>query len=94
MAKGGAGKQGVAIENVFMAQVDSYGDLYLDLYDDQLQQPTAQDRPQLLATLKKCEADLEMFGLSTENKEAKKIYLESAKELNQAIHEVKPYLTQ
>lgn len=43
-------KQGVAIENVFMAQVDSYGDLYLDLYDDQLQQPEAQDRPQLLAT--------------------------------------------
>ncbi|MGA8943238.1 MAG: DUF421 domain-containing protein [Thermoactinomyces sp.] len=87
-------RQGVALENVFLAQVDSFGDLYLDLYDDQLQKPVPQDRAQLLATLKKCEADLELFGLSTGNEEAKKIYLESAQELEQAIREVKPYLMQ
>ncbi len=87
-------KLGVALENVFVGQVDSFGELYLDLYDDNLQQPMAQERPQLLATLKKCEADLEMFGLSTENEEAKKLYLESSQELEQVIQEVKPYLTQ
>jgi uncharacterized membrane protein YcaP (DUF421 family) len=27
-------KQGVAIENVFLGQVDEFGELYLDLYDD------------------------------------------------------------
>jgi len=32
-------KMGVALENVFLAQVDSSGDLFLDLFDDAVQIP-------------------------------------------------------
>jgi uncharacterized membrane protein YcaP (DUF421 family) len=83
---------GVAIENVFLGQVDSYGQLYVDLFDDQIKVPQPQKKASLLATLKKCEADLEMFSLSTKDPIAKKMYGECAKELEQIIVEVKPLL--
>lgn len=85
-------KQGVAVENVFVGQVDSYGQLYVDLFDDQIQVPEPQEKPALLATLKKCEADIEMFSLSTTNEEAKEMYQQCSKQLQQVIDDVKPYL--
>lgn len=83
---------GVAIENVVLGQVDAYGQLYVDLYDDQLKVPKPQTKASLLSTLKKCEADLEMFSLSTKAPNAKKMYKECAKELERVIEEVKPLL--
>ncbi|HER2159192.1 TPA: hypothetical protein VJS26_001811, partial [Streptococcus pyogenes] len=50
-------KLGVTIENVFLGQVNSYGELTVDLFDDQLQVPSPQERPLILATMKKCQAD-------------------------------------
>ena len=40
-------KLGVTVENVFMGQVDSYGDLTVDLYDDKIKVPSPQVRPSL-----------------------------------------------
>ena len=54
-------KLGVTIENVFMAQVDSYGELTVDLYDDQIKVPSPQVRPLLLAMINKCQADVELY---------------------------------
>jgi uncharacterized membrane protein YcaP (DUF421 family) len=85
-------KIGVAIENVLLGQVDAYGQLYVDLFDDQIKVPKPQNKASLLSTLKKCEADLEMFSLSTKAPNAKKMYAECAKELEQVIEEVKPLL--
>jgi len=85
-------KLGVAIENVFLGQVDSYGQFYVDLFDDQIQVPKPQTKASLLATLKKCEADLEMFSLSTKEANAKEMYGECAKELERIIEDVKPLL--
>lgn len=85
-------KLGVALENVFLGEVDSYGQLYVDLYDDQIQVPKPQQKALLLATLKKCEADLEMFGLSSKRQSAKVMYEQCAKQLQQVIDDVKPYL--
>lgn len=85
-------KIGVAVENVFLGQVDSYGQLYVDLFDDQIKTPQPQMKASLLATLKKCEADLEMFGLSTREPGAKKMYEECSKELERIIAEVRPLL--
>ncbi|WP_442604445.1 DUF421 domain-containing protein [Paenibacillus sp. KN14-4R] len=83
---------GVAIENVFLGQVDAYGQLYVDLFDDQIKVPQPQKKATLMATLKKCEADLEMFALSTNAPNAKKMYEECAKELERVIKEIKPLL--
>ncbi|MGG4034414.1 DUF421 domain-containing protein [Paenibacillus cisolokensis] len=85
-------KLGVALENVYLGQVDSYGQLYVDLFDDKIKVPAPQQKAALYATLKKCEADLEMFGLTTRNAEAKAMYEECAEKLRQVIADVKPVL--
>jgi len=86
-------KIGAAIENVFIGQVDASGQLKIDCFDDKLQLPVPQKKAQLLATIKKCEADLEMFGLSSKDKSIIKMYENCAEELQKVISALKPILT-
>jgi len=86
-------KIGVSIENVFLGQVDSYGELFVDLYDDQIIVPKSQNKATLFATLKKCEADLEMFSLSTDNQQVKQMYEQCAISMGSVINELRPILT-
>ncbi|MDI7743468.1 DUF421 domain-containing protein [Lysinibacillus fusiformis] len=81
-------KLGVTIENVFLGQVNSYGELTVDLFDDKLQVPSPQDRPMTLSTMKKCQADLELFALATEDKKAKQLYTKNSEKLQNAIDKV------
>lgn len=85
-------KLGVAIENVYLGQVDSYGQLEVDLYDDQIKVPAPQEKTSLFALLKKCEADLMVFGLTTRNKKAKEMYEQCANQMNQIVADLKPVL--
>jgi uncharacterized membrane protein YcaP (DUF421 family) len=85
-------KLGVAIENVFLGQVDSYGQLYVDLFDDQIQVPVPQQKAALFATLKKCEADLMLFGLTTRNKQAKEMYEQCTNQMMDIIEDLRPVL--
>lgn len=86
-------KIGVSIENVFLGQVDSYGQLTVDLFDDQLKVPEPQLKAQVLATLKKCEADIEMFGLGSKDKRVKEMYEDCSKKLQEVISAVRPILS-
>lgn len=85
-------KLGATVENVFLGQVNSYGELTVDLFDDKLQVPSPQERPLLLSTLKKCQADLELFALATDSEEAKQMYWLNSEKLQQAIDKVTPIL--
>ena len=85
-------KIGVMLDNVFMAQVDSYGQLTVDVYDDKIKIPSPQQKPLLMALLKKCQADLESFALQTESKEAIILYKVNAQKLQEAINLLIPYL--
>lgn len=85
-------KQGVPLENVFLGQVDAFGELYLDVYDDQLKLPQLQNRAILWATLKKCAADLELFGLSTTDPAARKIYATQVTEMKKLLSTLAPLL--
>ncbi len=85
-------KIGVTIENVFLGQVDSYGQLYVDLFDDKIMVPVPQEKASLFATLKKCEGDLMLFGLTTKNKAAKEMYEQCAKQMEQMIAQLQPVL--
>ncbi|AWC34516.1 DUF421 domain-containing protein [Bacillus cytotoxicus] len=81
-------KLGVVIENVFLGQVDSYGQLTIDVYNDKLQMPSPQNKPLLLASLKKCQADLELFSLETKSKSASEMYSKNAKQIEQILNKV------
>lgn len=85
-------KIGIPVNNVFLAQVDGYGELYIDLYDDRLKTPQPQNKALLLSTLKKSEADLEMFALSTKDEEAKRMYERCSAVLQDVIRNVTPLL--
>lgn len=85
-------KLGVAIENVFIGQVDSFGQLFVDLFDDQIKVPLPQKKATLFAILKKCEADLMLFGLTTKNKKAKEMYEHCATQMEEVIADLEPML--
>lgn len=79
-------------EHVYIAQVDGYGELTVDLYNDMMQQPQPKTRPLLLATLKKCQADLECFGLSVSDRDAKRMYEQCAEQLETVVKDLTPVL--
>ena len=83
---------GVLLDNVFLGQTDSAGDLYLDLFDDTLQVPQPQVREMLYAGLEKTQADLESFGLNTEDQSAKQMYGDYAGQLKNLQEKLKPHL--
>lgn len=83
----------VTLDNVFIGQVDSYGELTVDIYDDKIQVPSPSQRPLLLATLKKTQADLEIFSLGTEDEKAKAMYTKNAKLVQETIDKLSPYLS-
>lgn len=85
-------KLNVSIENVFLAQADTDAQLTVDLYDDKIAVPGPTEKPLLLATLKKCQADLELFALATENKTSKEMYERNSNKLQNTIDIISPYL--
>jgi uncharacterized membrane protein YcaP (DUF421 family) len=85
-------KKGVNLENVFIGQVDSSGDLYVDLFDDMIQIPKTQVKEMLYAGIQKSQSDLMSFSLDTDNEVAKAMYLKNAEKLQKVIEKLEPYL--
>lgn len=85
-------KSGLTVENVFIGMVDTYGQLYADLFDDKIQTPQPKARELLWSTLKKCQADLEMFALSVKDAQAKGMYSECSAGLDETVKQLEPVL--
>ncbi|GIO18199.1 hypothetical protein J18TS1_12990 [Oceanobacillus oncorhynchi subsp. incaldanensis] len=85
-------KQNVTIDNVFLGQVDHQGQLFLDLYDDHITVPEPAQSALLLASMKKCQADLELFALATDNPASKDVYDRNQKRMQEAVNRMEPYL--
>lgn len=85
-------KMGVALENVFLAQVDSSGDLFLDLFDDAVEIPQPKVKELLYASLQKIQADLSSFSLQTDNNNAKGMYSRDSQKLEKLLDKLRPYL--
>ncbi|GMA61288.1 DUF421 domain-containing protein [Alicyclobacillus fastidiosus] len=86
-------KQGASdVKDVFIAQIDSNGSVYVDLYHDSIREPQIKEKPLLAATLKKLQADMMSFALETNNPRAKESYTQGADVLEKLIKEVTPFL--
>lgn len=83
---------GLKTADVFLGQVDSFGEVSVDVYADRMKVPQPQEKPQLYATLKKAQADMELFSLSTKDKQAKQMYADLAQQLTDMVTNLKPYL--
>lgn len=87
-------KRKISLNKVFLAQVDSQGQLYVDLYDDQYEVTTPQKKELLLINLKNCAASLDKFALSTHDKSVKQTMEEGSVSIKQLINEIKSLVTQ
>ncbi|WDL96809.1 DUF421 domain-containing protein [Alicyclobacillus sp. ALC3] len=86
-------KQGaMEFRDVFLAQIDAKGSVYVDLFADDIKQAKIKVRPLVAATLKKAQADMEMFALQTEDPAAKEAYALDAAALKELIQRTEPYL--
>ncbi len=83
---------GVALDNVFIGQLDSAGELYVDLFDDAVQLPKNNVRELLWAELEKAVADLEKFALETGDGETKKMFAGNARRLRTLMDKLRSYL--
>ncbi len=82
----------ILLSNVFLAQVDSSGDLYIDLYDDTVNLPQPKVKELLYANFLKIQADLITFSLETQAQDAKDMYADYAKKLKRMLEQIEPYL--
>ncbi|MGE4283196.1 MAG: DUF421 domain-containing protein [Clostridia bacterium] len=83
---------GVSLDNVFIGQVDGFGDLYVDLFDDAIQTPKPAVKQMLYANIQKTQADLMTFALETQNRKAKEMYSRNADRLEVILKKLEPYL--
>lgn len=84
--------KGVSLENVFLGQVDSSGDLYVDLFDDMIQVPKTEIKEMLYASIEKSQSDLMAFSLDSDDENAKNMYLQNADKLEETMKKLEPYL--
>ncbi len=90
---GELGKKGILeLKDVYAAQVDSKGQLYIDYRDDQKQQSASTERQAVLAKLKKVGADLDLYALDTNNQMAKTLFKDESKTIKNIQHSLEPYL--
>jgi len=85
-------KIGITKENVFLAQVDSMGELYIDVFNDGIQLPQPSAKALLLATLEKIEADFITYSTDSQNPEWQIKYNKYAKEMKLIIKQLEPHL--
>lgn len=83
---------GASVDNVFIGQVDSSGDLYLDLFDDSIEVAEPKVKELLYASISKAYADLLSFSLETDDIKAKHMYSKNANILKELMDKLKPYL--
>lgn len=83
---------GVSLDNVFVGQVDTSGDLYVDLFDDATQLPQPKVKEMLYANIEKAQASFLTFALETEDEKAKIMYTKNADKLKQLMDKLEPYL--
>jgi len=86
-------KLNIALDNVYLAQIDEKGQLIVDVYDDKIQIPEPQETTLLLTALKKCHADLELFSLNTDCPKSKQMYKKHAEKVQKMIQQTAHLLT-
>ncbi|WP_438433242.1 DUF421 domain-containing protein [Gorillibacterium sp. sgz500922] len=85
-------KKKTTVEEVYLAQVDSDGKLYVDLYDDSRELPGGADKNLLTALLHKCQADLDLYTLTAQTDKERQSYQKGSHDLKQLIQQLTPLL--
>jgi uncharacterized membrane protein YcaP (DUF421 family) len=88
-------KQGAnGVEDVFLAQIDSSGNVYVDLFNDKDKVQQEKEKPTVATKLRRIQADLEGMAMQTKDKIAKQMYFNQSIELEAVIKKINPYLNE
>lgn len=88
-------KQGAStVKDVFLAQIESNGNVFVDLFQDDNKVQQEKSRPNLIAKLRKIQSDIESQASRTKDQNARKMYYNQSKELDDIIKRMNPYLSQ
>ncbi|MDO9573904.1 MAG: DUF1657 domain-containing protein, partial [Candidatus Contubernalis sp.] len=83
---------GISLENVFVGQVDTTGELYVDLFDDSVSVSQPKVREMLYANLEKAQAELSGYALETQDQETKDVFSGDAQRLEDLLQKLRPQL--
>jgi uncharacterized membrane protein YcaP (DUF421 family) len=79
--------------DVFLAQIDSSGNLYVDFYNDNdTYAPKMKEKLLTAASVKQLQADLKRFSVASTNQQAKTLYQHHADHMDQLINDLSTYM--
>ncbi|MCR6109126.1 DUF421 domain-containing protein [Bacillus sp. A301a_S52] len=79
--------------DVFLAQIDSSGNLYVDFYNDNdTHAPKMKEKLLTAASVKQLQADLKRFSVESKNQQAKTSYQQHADHMDQLINDLSTYM--
>lgn len=85
-------KRKLHLKDVFLAQIDTFGNMKIDLYNDQLESPKNKDRLLTMVTLEKCVSDFEFLAVTAVSDEARVFYKNTAFSLEETETILRPIL--
>ncbi|KAF6637786.1 DUF421 domain-containing protein [Paenibacillus sp. LX16] len=87
-------EKSLTVKDVFFAQVDTQGELYIDQYSDNVQMSKAQDSNQAVLTLlQQCTTELQKLATNSSEQQRKQLYELCSHNLKEAIQEMQPVNT-
>ncbi|MXO81179.1 DUF421 domain-containing protein, partial [Paenibacillus sp. OT2-17] len=87
-------EKSLTVKDVFFAQVDPQGELYIDQYSDNVQLNKVQDSNQTVLTLlEQCTTELQKLASGSSEQQRKQLYEQCSQSLKEAIQEMKPVNT-
>ncbi|MGO4948666.1 DUF421 domain-containing protein [Paenibacillus sp. DRB1-1] len=87
-------EKSLTVKDVFFAQVDPQGELYIDQYSDNVQLNKVQDSNQaVLILLEQCTTELQKLASGSSEQQRKQLYEQCSQSLKEAIQEMQPVNT-
>ncbi|XBK05296.1 DUF421 domain-containing protein [Paenibacillus peoriae] len=84
-------EKSLTVKDVFFAQVDPQGELYIDQYSDNVQLNKVQDSNQAVLTLlEQCTTELQKLASGSSEQQRKQLYEQCSQSLKEAIQEMQP----
>ncbi|MBE0338340.1 DUF421 domain-containing protein [Paenibacillus sp. 23TSA30-6] len=84
-------EKSLTVKDVFFAQLNPQGELYIDQYSDNVQMSKVQDSNQAVLTLlEKCTTELQKLAADSSEQQRKQLYEQCSQSLKEAIQDMKP----
>ncbi|TYS65754.1 DUF421 domain-containing protein [Sutcliffiella horikoshii] len=85
-------KRNVLLDNVFLAQVNAWGEMCVDLYNDHIKAAPLKERVLTIVTLEKCISDLSFLSVTANSVENRAFYQSAMTSLEELSRKLRPLL--